>query len=49
MKKYLTWVNSTLQKIKGHKVDQSWVNYDLKKFCQHHIDKWLEFTFSKKV
>ncbi|KAL3328137.1 hypothetical protein AABB24_035661, partial [Solanum stoloniferum] len=49
MNKYLTWVNSTLQKFKGQRLDQFRVYYDLNKFAQHHIDKWLELAFSKKV
>ncbi|KAL3340969.1 hypothetical protein AABB24_025498 [Solanum stoloniferum] len=49
MDKYLTWVNSALQKFKGQRLDQFRVYYDLNKFAQHDIDKWLELAFSKKV
>ncbi|KAK4341398.1 hypothetical protein RND71_039899 [Anisodus tanguticus] len=49
MKKYLRWVNSTLQMCKGQRLDQFRVCFDLNKFAQHEIDKWLEFAFSTKV
>ncbi|XP_049353868.1 F-box/LRR-repeat protein At3g58900-like [Solanum verrucosum] len=49
MDKYLTWVNSALQKFKGQRLDQFRVYFDLNKFAQHDIDKWLELAFSKKV
>ncbi|XP_059281669.1 F-box/LRR-repeat protein At3g03360-like [Lycium ferocissimum] len=49
MKKYLRWVNSTLQMCKGQRLEKFRVCFDLNKFAQHEIDKWLEFAFSRKV
>ncbi|KAM3237946.1 hypothetical protein P3L10_012976 [Capsicum annuum] len=49
MKKYLRWVNCTLQMCKGQRLDQFRICFDLNKFAQREIDKWLEFAFSRKV
>ncbi|CAN4116346.1 unnamed protein product [Withania somnifera] len=49
MKKYMRWVNGTLQMCKGQKLDQFRIRFDLNKSAQHDIDKWLEFAFSRKV
>lgn len=49
MKKYLRWVNYTLQMCKGQRLDQFRVCFDLNKFAQHEIDKWLKFAFSRNV
>nr|XP_016447010.1 PREDICTED: F-box/LRR-repeat protein At3g26922-like [Nicotiana tabacum] len=49
MKKYLRWVNRTLQMCKGQRLDQFRVNFDLNKFAQREIDSWLEFALSREV
>lgn len=49
MKKYLRWVNGTLQMCKVQKLGQFRICFDLNKFVQHEIDKWLEFAFSRNV
>ncbi|XP_018623283.1 F-box/LRR-repeat protein At3g26922-like isoform X2 [Nicotiana tomentosiformis] len=49
MKKYVRWVNRTLQICKAQRLDQFRVCFDLNKFAQHDIDKWLEFAFSRQV
>ncbi|MCD9639591.1 hypothetical protein HAX54_024210 [Datura stramonium] len=49
MKKYLRWVNCTLQMCKGQRLDQFRICFDLNRFARHEIDKWLEFAFSRKV
>lgn len=49
MKKYLRWVNSTLQMCKGQRLDQFRLCFDLNKSARHEIDKWLEFAFSRNV
>uniref|UniRef100_A0A494GAB0 At1g61320/AtMIF1 LRR domain-containing protein n=1 Tax=Solanum lycopersicum TaxID=4081 RepID=A0A494GAB0_SOLLC len=48
-KKYLRWVNSTLQMCKEQTVSQFRICFDLDKYAQYDIDKWLEFAFSRKV
>lgn len=49
LKKYLRWVNGTLQMCKVQKLGQFRICFDLNKFVQHEIDKWLEFAFSRNV
>ncbi|XP_009603961.1 F-box/LRR-repeat protein At3g26922-like isoform X2 [Nicotiana tomentosiformis] len=49
MKKYVRWVNHTLQRCKAQRLDQFRVCFDLNKFAQHEIDKWLEFAFARQV
>ncbi len=48
-KKYLRWVNSTLQMCKEQTLSQFRICFDLDKYAQYDIDKWLEFAFSRKV
>ncbi|KAF3671507.1 putative retrotransposon-like protein 1-like [Capsicum annuum] len=49
MKKYVGWVNCTLQMCKAQRLDQFRVCFDLNRFAHHEIDKWLEFAFARQV
>ncbi|CAI9088751.1 OLC1v1023173C1 [Oldenlandia corymbosa var. corymbosa] len=46
---YVKWVNKVLQSHKSVDLDMFRICFDLNRSYRHHIDRWLQFVFARRV